>query len=122
MRPGARCALDRRRELHYSSSLPSQLRFRHEKQGRGPHAMLYSLDPEARLLWCLRRRTTAVRCVLYATARPVEILVLQEQEVVLRERFAALANALEWAREYAARLKQHGWSDCPDNCSPSSAA
>ena len=84
--------------------------------------MLFPLDPEARLLWCLRRRTTGVRCVLTAAVTPVEVVVLQGRDVVLRERFAALANALEWAEAYATRLKQHGWTDCPDNCSPSPAA
>jgi hypothetical protein len=84
--------------------------------------MLFPLDPEARLLWCLRRRKTNVRCVLYAAVAPLEVVALQERDVILRERFPALPNALEWAQEYASRLKQHGWTDCPDNCSPSSAA
>ena len=82
----------------------------------------YTNDPGARVLWCLRRRKTDVRCVLYAAARPYEVAVLQERDVVLREMFAEESAALAWAREYADRLRQHGWHDSPEQSSPSSAA
>jgi hypothetical protein len=81
-----------------------------------------TVDPGARVLWCLRRRKTDVRCVLYASSRPIEIQVLQDRDMVLRERFAHESGALDWAREYADRLKQHGWRDSPEDYSPSSAA
>jgi hypothetical protein len=60
--------------------------------------------------------------VLYSDAKPVEIQVLQDRDVVLRELFAHESGALDWAREYGDRLKQHGWHDSPEDCSPSSAA
>jgi hypothetical protein len=60
--------------------------------------------------------------MLYPAASPVEIVVLHDRDVVLRERFADASGALVWAREYAIRLKRHGWSDSPEDCSPSSAA
>jgi hypothetical protein len=82
----------------------------------------YTVEPGARVLWCLRRRKTDVRCVLYPSSRPIEIHVLQDRDVVLRESFAHESGALDWATEYADQLKQHGWHDSPEDCSPSSAA
>ena len=82
----------------------------------------YTVEPGARVLWCLRRRKTDVRCILYPSTSPVEIRVLQDRDVVLRESFANETGALDWATEYASRLKEHGWRDSPEDCSPSSAA
>ena len=82
----------------------------------------FTVNSGARLLWCLRRRKSDVRCVLYPASSPVEIVVLQDRDVVLRELFAEESGALVWAREYAIRLRQHGWSESPEDCSPSSAA
>jgi hypothetical protein len=59
---------------------------------------------------------------LYTAARPYEVAVLQERDVVLREMFAEESAALTWAGEYADRLRQHGWHDSPEQSSPSSAA
>jgi hypothetical protein len=82
----------------------------------------FTADPGARVLWCLRRRTSDVRCVLYDASRPVEVRILQDRDLVLKEVFAEEAAAMEWAREYGTRLRQQGWRDSPEDCSPSSAA
>ena len=93
-----------------------------ERKGRVSRVTIYTNDPGARVLWCLRRRKTDVRCVLHAAVRPYEVVVLQDRDVVLREMFAEESGALEWASEYADRLRQHGWHDSPEQSSPSSAA
>ena len=53
---------------------------------------------------------------------PLEIQVLQDRDMVLREVFTHEADALGWASEYSNRLKAHGWHDSPEDFSPSSAA
>lgn len=73
----------------------------------------YSVQPGARVLWCLRRRTSDVRCVLYPTGRPVEVQVLQDRDIVLTELFQEEWLAENWARAYADRLRQQGWNDRP---------
>lgn len=78
--------------------------------------------PGTQVLWCLRRKRSDVRCVLYLESDPVEVQVFQDADVVLKEQFAARWMALNWAHEYRERLKEHGWQDGPENCSPSSAA
>jgi hypothetical protein len=82
----------------------------------------YTVKPGARVLWCLRRRKTDVRCVLYAQSEPVEVQVLQDRDLVLREVFVHESSALDWASQYGNRLKEQGWHDSPEDCSPSSAA
>ena len=64
-------------------------------------------------MWCLRRRQSDVRCVLYPRGLPVEVQILQDRDVVLTELFAEEFLALRWAREYADRLRQRGWQDAP---------
>jgi hypothetical protein len=71
----------------------------------------YTVQPGARVLWCLRRRKSDVRCVLIADAMPVEVRVLQDRDVVLTELFAEEWLAVNWARIYADRLKEQGWRD-----------
>jgi len=71
----------------------------------------YSVQPGARVLWCLRRRTTDVRCVMFPGTMPVEIQVLQDRDVVLTELFQEEWLAENWARAYAERLRQQGWRD-----------
>ncbi len=66
-----------------------------------------------RTLWCLRRRTSDVRCIMYPNGMPVEVQVLQDRDVVLTELFQEEWLALNWARAYAARLKEQGWRDSP---------
>jgi hypothetical protein len=75
--------------------------------------MTYTVQPGERVLWCLRRRKSDVRCVIYTRALPVEIRVLQDLDLVLTECFAEEWLALNWARVYAERLKQQGWHDSP---------
>jgi hypothetical protein len=67
--------------------------------------------PGARVLWCLRRRSSDVRCVLYAESLPVEVRILQDRDVVLAELFPAEHLAVNWARIYGDRLKEQGWHD-----------
>ena len=71
------------------------------------------VQPGARVLWCLRRRLSDVRCVLYAEGMPIEVQILQDRDVVLTELFPEEHLALRWADAYADRLKQHGWQDTP---------
>lgn len=71
------------------------------------------VQPGARVLWCLRRRSSDVRCVLYASAIPVEVQILQDRDVVLAELFPEESLALSWARVYGERLKQQGWLEAP---------
>ena len=73
----------------------------------------YTVQPGARVLWCLRRRTTDVRCVMYSTGVPVEVQVLQDRDVVLTELFQEEWLATSWAKAYGERLRQQGWQDSP---------
>jgi hypothetical protein len=66
-------------------------------------------EPGSRVLWCLRRRKSDVRCVLFPNAMPVEIQVLQDRDLIITEQFAEEWLALNWARAYAERLREHGW-------------
>jgi hypothetical protein len=65
------------------------------------------------VLWCLRRRTTDVRCVMYPAGVPVEVQVLQDRDVVLTELFQEEWLATSWAKAYGERLRQQGWQDSP---------
>ena len=69
------------------------------------------VQPGARVLWCLRRRLSDVRCVMYAEGLPIEVQVLQDRDVVLTEVFPEESLALRWAQVYGDRLKQQGWHD-----------
>jgi hypothetical protein len=73
----------------------------------------YSVQPGARVLWCLRRRKSDVRCVIYPGAVPVEVRVVQDTELVLTEIFQEEWIALNWAKVYADRLRTQGWYDSP---------
>ena len=73
----------------------------------------YYVQPGARMLWCLRRRTTDVRCILYPNGMPVEVQVVQDRELVLTELFQEEWLALNWAHAYCERLKLQGWNDSP---------
>jgi len=63
-----------------------------------------------------------VRCVLYARSLPIEVHIVQDRDLVLKEIFPAEAFATGWAEAYKLRLQQHGWRPRPEDCSPSSAA
>ena len=82
----------------------------------------FDLDPRGRVAWCLRRRSSDVRCVIYASPRPVEVHIVQDRDLVLKETFATEQGAAAWAEEYGERLQKHGWHPRPEDCSPSSAA
>jgi hypothetical protein len=66
------------------------------------------------MLWCLRRRATDVRCILYSTGLPVEVRVVQDRDVVLTELFPEEWLAVNWARAYVGRLKEQGWHEAPE--------
>ena len=66
--------------------------------------------PGARIVWCLRRRTTDVRCLLFGQL-PVEVQVLHDRDVVVTAMFQEEWMALDWARAYAERLRANGWHD-----------
>jgi hypothetical protein len=70
-------------------------------------------EPGARVLWCLRRRTTDVHCLLIGTGVPVEVRVVQDREVVLTELFQDEWIAENWAKAYSSRLREQGWQDSP---------
>ena len=82
-------------------------------EGRAANVTTYSVQPDARTLWCLRRRSTDVRCILYGTGMPVEVRVVQDRDVILTELFQEEWLAVNWATAYADRLKQQGWYDSP---------
>ena len=81
-----------------------------------------NLDTRRRVAWCLRRRSCDVRCVIYASTLPVEVHIVQDRDVILKETFATEQGAAAWAKEYGERLQEHGWQRRPEDCSPSSAA
>ena len=68
------------------------------------------VQPGARVLWCLRRRTTDVRCLLHGQL-PVQVQVLHDRDLIVTEVFQEEWMALDWARAYGERLRAHGWQD-----------
>jgi hypothetical protein len=59
---------------------------------------------------------------MYATNVPVEVRIVQDRDLVLKEIFPGESFATAWADEYSQRLQQRGWRPHPEDCSPSSAA
>jgi hypothetical protein len=103
-------------ELDDSSLFRLNLRYspkRWRGEGRAGNVSTFTVQPGARMLWCLRRRTTDVRCIMYPNGMPVEVQVVQDRDIVLTELFQEEWLALNWARAYCARLKQQGWQDSP---------
>ena len=78
----------------------------------------FDVEPGARVLWCLRRRASDVRCVLYARGVPVEVHIVQDRDLVLKEIFPAESFATAWAEEYCQRLQHHGWRPVPKTVPP----
>ena len=74
----------------------------------------YAVQPGARVVWCLKRRSTDVRCVVMAKGVPVEVQVIHGPEVIVSEIFQEEWMALKWARAYGDRLRAQGWGDVPD--------
>jgi hypothetical protein len=75
----------------------------------------YAVQPGARVVWCLKRRTTDVRCVVMPRSMPVELYVVHGKEVVVSEMFQEEWMALKWARAYRDRLRAQGWEDVPED-------
>jgi ABC-type Na+ transport system ATPase subunit NatA len=73
----------------------------------------YPVQPGAKVLWCLRRRKTDVRCVIFASHVQVEVRVVQDTDLVLTETFQEEWVALNWAKVYGERLKEQGYYDSP---------
>ena len=70
-----------------------------------------AVQPGARVVWCLKRRTTDVRCVVLAEGMPVEVRVVHGLDTVVTEIFQEEWMALNWARAYKERLRAQGWQD-----------
>jgi hypothetical protein len=73
-----------------------------------------AVQPGARVVWCLKRRATDVRCLVLPTGMPVEVQVVHGQDLVLTEVFQEEWMALKWARAYRDRLRAQGWEDVPE--------
>ena len=73
----------------------------------------YAVQPGARVLWCLRRRRTDVRCIVLAEGVPVEVHIVHDGDVVVMQVFQEEWMALNWARAYRDGLHGHGWHDVP---------
>ncbi|HTM25329.1 MAG TPA: hypothetical protein VL225_09060 [Vicinamibacterales bacterium] len=71
----------------------------------------YAVQPGARVVWCLKRRATDVRCVVLSHGMPVEVQVVHDRDVVVTEMFQEEWMALNWARAYRERLHAQGWQD-----------
>lgn len=65
------------------------------------------------MLWCLKRRLSDIRCVMYAQGLPVEVQVFQDRDIIVREVFPEERLAVGWAQLYGERLKQQGWQERP---------
>jgi hypothetical protein len=74
----------------------------------------YAVQPGARVVWCMKRRSTDVRCVVNSHGMPIEVQVVHGLDVVLTELFQEEWMALTWARAYKERLRAQGWNDVPE--------
>ena len=74
----------------------------------------YAVQPGARVVWCMKRRTTDVRCILLSSGMPVEVQVVHGRDVVVTEMFQEEWMAMNWARAYQDRLRAQGWNDVPE--------
>jgi hypothetical protein len=72
-----------------------------------------AVQPGAHVVWCLKRRATAVQCLVLSQGMPVEVQVLHGRDVVVTELFQEEWMALKWARAYRERLQAQGWHDVP---------
>jgi hypothetical protein len=82
----------------------------------------YAVQPGARVVWRMKRRTTDVRCVLLAGSMPVEVQVVHGRDVVVTEMFQEEWMAMNWARAYKERLRVQGWYDVPDESASDQAS
>lgn len=75
----------------------------------------YAVQPGARVVWCMKRRSTDVRCVMFTNGMPVEVHVVHGSDVVVTEMFQEEWMALNWATAYKDRLRAQGWNDVPES-------
>ena len=78
----------------------------------------YAVQPGARVVWCVKRRATDVRCVVMSHGMPVEVHVVHGPEIVVKELFQEEWMAWKWARAYHDRLRAQGWEDVPEGTAP----
>lgn len=57
--------------------------------------------------------------MLYAGSPPIEVHVLQDHELVIREWFPDEWVATKWAGEYGQRPERQGWRSSPERSTPS---
>ena len=69
----------------------------------------YAAQPGTRVLWCLKRRVTQVRCVVLPQDMVVEVRIVHGPDVVVTELFQEEGIAQNWARAYRERLNAQGW-------------
>jgi hypothetical protein len=50
---------------------------------------------------------------MYAETIPIEVQILQDRDVILREIFPEERLAIAWGQLYGERLRQHGWQETP---------
>ena len=74
----------------------------------------YAVQPGTRVLWCLKRRVTQVRCVVLPQDMVVEVRIVHGPDVVVTELFQEEGMAQNWARAYRERLNAQGWYDVPN--------
>ena len=79
----------------------------------------YAVQPGARVVWCVKRRATDVRCIVMSQAVPVEVHVMHGPDIIVSEIFQEEWMALKWARAYRERLRAQGWQDVPEGPAPS---
>ena len=79
----------------------------------------YAVQPGARVVWCVKRRATDVRCIVMSQRVPVEVHVVHGPDVIVSEIFQEEWMALKWARAYRERLRAQGWQDVPEGPAPS---
>jgi hypothetical protein len=77
-----------------------------------------AVQPGAHVVWCLKRRATAVQCVVLSRSMPVEVQVVHGTDVVVTEMFQEEWMALKWARAYRERLRAQGWNDVAEALDP----
>ena len=61
------------------------------------------------VLWCLRTPRSRIRCILQPNDTAVEMLLVQNTDVAVRERFAHLLGARERADGLRERFIAKGW-------------
>ena len=66
-------------------------------------------EPKEALLWSLRAKRSTAKCVLSTTPHAAELLILQDEEVAIRERFPDEDIARVRARALREGLLQRGW-------------